>query len=118
VLDDIELTALSIAVRNGLDDLHGQGPELLAVRRRSAREAIESGRVIQLARNLQARFVGTDLAALAMLPGGVRIDEIVFCARHYPGGYDARFRLSCPDCSPDDHKPGESRDVVAIEGIF
>jgi hypothetical protein len=129
VLNDIELGALAVAIRNGLADLdhllsvHDRdiAEELLVERRSAGRRAIETGHALQAARDLSFGRAGyhdlaSDLASLAMLPGGVRIDEIVFCARHHPGGYDARFRLSCPQCSPDDHKPGEGRDVIAVEG--
>jgi hypothetical protein len=131
VLSDVELSALAGAVRLGLaliEERRYDGNEyawnrLMTRRREAGRWAIENGRIIHAAQSFSfgrdgTAELGMNIAALAMLPGGVRIDEIVFCARHYPGGKDARFRLSCPQCSPDDHKPGESRDVVAVEGIF
>lgn len=130
VLSDVELSALAGAVQLGLSLIEEQRAggwseyawnRQMARRREDGRWAIETGRIIHAAQSFTfgrdgAATLGMNIAALALMPGGVRIDEIVFCARHYPGGYDARFRLSCPDCSSDDHKPGEGRDVVAIEG--
>lgn len=57
------------------------------------------------------------LAALAMLPGGVRICQIIFCATHYPGGQYAPSRLSCRKCLPHDTSTPAlaRRDVVSIE---
>jgi hypothetical protein len=128
---DIELGALATAIASGYEQLDGRKQHVQPQRwetiaagfRELGRTGIESGLVVKLAQRLEFGRPGYNdlilgLAALAMMPGGVRIDEIVFCHRHHPTGYDARFRLSCPDCSPDDQRPGEGRDVVAIEGTI
>jgi hypothetical protein len=130
VASDIEADALATAVLAGLSILEMLAggfsetgwAEELAIHRRRGRDAIEDGRVDEAIRNI--RFgrpgfsnIATDLAALAMLPGGVRVQEIVFCAVHYRAGTYTRLRLSCPKCSPDDTRNApERRDVVAIEG--
>jgi hypothetical protein len=124
VLDDIAADALSGAVVNGLSIIAREGGvSSLKVWRKTGARAIEDGAV---EREIQALRFTLDttlgVSALAMRPGGVRVCGIVFCATHYPAGTDARFRLSCPKCSPDDTmltgRTPDPRNVVSIEGTI
>lgn len=123
MLDDISIDALAGAVLAGLGFIHNSvaGGSALKVWREMGAAAIELGDVETEARTL-AFTSGTSIgvAALSMRPGGVRVAEVVFCAKHHPAGTAARFRLSCPKCSPDDTlltgaRP-DPRNVVSIEG--
>lgn len=135
MLDDIAQDALATAIQYGLGELstkeyessHREAEWAATMReyRADARRAIENGNVEYFARKLEFFGVGMTwvrigLAALASQSGGVRISRIVFCATHYPAGTEARFRLSCPQCSPDDTGLGQltGRDVVSIEGAL
>jgi hypothetical protein len=125
VLDDIATDALSGAVLSGIGFIHNSAAGGSAVKgwRRAGVEAIESGDFETEAHALAfTPGVGIGLAALSMRPGGVRVCGIVFCATHYPAGTLARFRLSCPQCSPDDTMHSwprtDPRDVVSIEGTL
>jgi hypothetical protein len=134
-LPDVETVVLGQAVEAGIrrlewwrDRLVEDYPEVwesdLAARRARARAALSRDSAEWAVRGLDydvLKNLGDDLAALAMAPGGVRVCEIVFCAKHYRNGVDARLRLSCPKCSPDDIQPIENRDrrdVVSIEGTI
>lgn len=131
MLADIEIDALSVAVRGGLADLAEEArhysPTGWASRLKCWQDdgihAVEQGFVPAEARTMAFSFnTRAGIAALAMRPGGVRVCGIVFCATHYPAGTLARFRLSCPQCSPDDTMHSwpriDPRDVVSIEGTI
>lgn len=126
-LDDIALGALCAALQSALATLAEEKGSFTQVtwshhmrtRENHGRRLVESGAFLAAAMGLHGgrlSAMAIDVAALAMMPGGVRIDEFVFCAKHCPDGCDARFRLSCPRCSPDDHLVGEGRDVISMEG--
>jgi hypothetical protein len=135
VLDDISTDALSTAVLWGFAHFAEvsrtysaeEWERILSGHRDRGMRAILLGAVDRGAQNLtlfRPEMVGvcTGLAALAMRPGGVRVCQIVFCFAHYPAGTEARFRLSCPKCSPDDTMHSwphaDPRDVVSIEGTI
>lgn len=126
MIDDIAIDALSLAIQGGIAHLQEAGTHytetgwrtVLDGHRTRARAAILSGDVERAVAEVRPYTFSAWLAALAMLPGGLRLFEVVFCARHYPAGIDARYRLSCPMCSPDDRSWGETRDVITIEGIL
>lgn len=133
MLDDIGIDALSVAVRGALAELeesahhwntNGAGwADQLKGWRADGMRAIDQRFVESEAVTLAfSRDVRVGIAALAMRPGGVRVCGIVFCATHHPAGTEARFRLSCPKCSPDDTMltgaAPDPRDVVSIEGTI
>ena len=129
ILSYIEESALSTAIRGAiarLDDRETHwnatswGRELVRLRN-LGRELIENGMVMQSARAMQINDPLADtLAALAMQPGGVRICEVVFCARHYPHGTTGIRRYACPLCdagaTQDLFESRERRDVITYEG--
>lgn len=130
-LTEIEVDALSAAIQGGHARLRERRWALsddgwkaqLRRLRDLGRQMIASGGIERDVRGMSNplfQYAGESLAALSMMPGGVRICEIVFCARHYPAGTEARRRLSCPKCSPDDTLTAaagrDPRVVVTTEG--
>lgn len=123
--DDVAITVLCTLVRSALSEIleEEQGPGSMRLERlqRFGRYAMEDGMVPGAVRTLtiwRRPCLARYLAALSLLPGGVRICQIIFCADHSPGGTYAPHRLSCSKCSPDDiaARGYVHRDVVAIEG--
>jgi hypothetical protein len=131
-LSDIEQDALSVAVRIGLSDLDHEREQIYTTKTAwSERLAFWQGRgiaylrrglVIRQARSLAlSPGVSRGLAALSMARGGVRVAQIVFCAAHFPGGVESRWRFACMECDPDAasiYPDGhiDGRDVITMEG--
>lgn len=122
-LDDIEQDALATAVQEATAYLDKQqtlfGEEQwareLAKYQQDGRERIESGAALRAARKLEiSARMGSELAALARLHGGVRIGGVVFCATHYPAGRESRSRFACDFCDPDARYGVIGRNVITF----
>ncbi len=129
-IDDICLDALAGAVQHGISyigcaeasgaDWHA---EVIAYHGKRGAEMLADGTFVERTRNLSIgadQQVALALGALALQPGGFRLLGIVFCAKHYPAGTDARTRFACPKCDPDarqdSSRGSDPRSVVTIEG--
>lgn len=123
--DDVAIDALCTAIRSALseilEDEQPPDPVRLGDLQRRGRCAMQGSWVSDAVRTLTVwrhPYLSRYLAALSLLPGGVRVCQIIFCANHSPSGTYAPHRLSCSKCLPDDiaARGYVHRDVVAIEG--
>jgi hypothetical protein len=128
-LPDAALSALSTTIRNAITSLQEDAAWVVDPRiwirrldqlQQYGRDAMANGTAVDAVWSLSIQRIPQlpeALAALAMLPGGVRICQVIFCAGHYPGGQYAPSRLSCRKCLPHDISTPAliRRDVVSIE---
>lgn len=121
-LTDIEVDSLAVTIRSGLAEIAAwehayhpdQWPRELKRHRQIGLYAIETGSIMEQARRLRISLPNAmGIAALAMMPGGVRVARIVFCAAHYPDGMVASWRYACPVCDPD-ALTLDGRDTITI----
>jgi hypothetical protein len=128
-LDDIQADALSSAVQRGISAFVEFESSAGYVEQVADHHARRAGALVEsqdFANAVYGLTVGCDyqtvlsLGALARRPGGVRLFEIVFCAKHYPFGTSARRQYACPRCDPDARQgvrgKRDARNVTTIEG--
>lgn len=132
-LSEVEQDALSLAVQAGFSFLdealaahgHDGWEDTLKRLREAGRHNIDRGEIQAAARRLAVtEQAGRQLAALALLHGGVKIGELVFCRKHYPAGREERWRFGCDVCHPNDSSwntdqpAGRNVTTTEIEGLL